>query len=636
MTAVSTLPLTRKMQKEILLVKSSPAGAELISNYLNPRFRIKSVTNTDEALGELKSFEPSIIFFQLHSPDQLDKFNLIRITAPSIPIIVLTELDEANIAINAIRSGADDLLLNSNLNTEVLERSIQFVQEKKTIEVTTRKLQEDMDRFFGTALDMICVANTEGWLIRINPACEKILGFTPAEMCAAPIDSFIHPDDVAKTRAARARLIGGQTLKGFENRYRTKDGKYKTLSWISVIENGVIYAMARDTSERNRLAAQMQQNDRMASLGILAAGVAHEINNPLAHATINLDLLSSRLEDLTCDPDLKDDLKSFLDEAKHGASRVREIVQSLKIFSNKEELKIVPVDLKKVLESAIKFASHEISIRAQLVTDFTESIYVAGNESRLGQVFINLLVNAAQAIPEGQSRDNTITVRTGINKEGQPFVDVSDTGVGISDETKKKIFDPFFTTKPVGIGTGLGLSICHGIVASFGGTIAVKSNHERGTTFTVTLPPATPANDLAPSDSPTGALNAHPKKLKIIIIDDEINFANALKSILHQKHDVLAEASSATALKLVLQQPDFDIIICDMMMPEMTGMEFYQNLVNDGRGLEKKIVFMSGGAFTPQTISFFETCGNLRLEKPFGISEFLNMIEKFEKTQIRL
>lgn len=618
------------MQKEILLVESSVTDAKLVYKYLNPLFKIKHVSTTTEALSELKLGHPSIILLDLPDSHQAENISLLRSAAPLVPIIVLTGLDQATLAIDSIKNGVDDFLLKTKLNAEVLERSINSAQEKKNAEVTTRKLQEQMDRFFGTALDMICVANTEGHFLRISPACEKILGFTQAEMCAVPFDSFIHPDDLAKTRVVRARLIGGETVRGFENRYRTRNGSYKTLSWISVIEGGVIYAVARDVSERNQFVSQLYQKERVASLGTLSAGIAHEINNPLAHAIINLDLLSSGLEKLTGDAKALAELNALAEQAKLGTSRVRDIVQSLKIFSSKEEEKIAPVDLKNILESAIDLASHEISIRAQLVTDFTGALYAAGNESLLGQVFVNLLVNAAQSIPEGHSRENKISVRTGINADGRPFVAVTDTGVGMSDETKKQIFDPFYTTKPMGVGTGLGLSICHGIVTSLGGAIKVVSNIGEGSTFTVTLPSAR-ATDPPPLRAPDNEIKSVKRKLKILIIDDEISFADALKTTIELEHAVQTEGSSVAALQMVLQNPDYDCIICDMMMPEMTGMDFYQNLVRDGRGLEKKIIFMSGGAFTPQTISFLENCQNLRLAKPFSRSEFRNHIANVSK-----
>jgi signal transduction histidine kinase len=226
--------------------------------------------------------------------------------------------------------------------------------------------------------------------------------------------------------------------------------------------------------------------DRMASVGTLAAGVAHEINNPLAFILANLEFAIGELGDAGASAEVS----PALTEARAGPLRVREIVRDLRAFSRAEPGGSEVVDPRSVLQSAIGLAQNEIRHRARLDVDAGEIPLVVASERRLGQVLVNLLINAAQAIPEGRAAENVVCATTGTAPDGRARIEISDTGSGIAPELLGQIFDPFFTTKPVGVGTGLGLSICHGIVAALGGEIQVESAAGKGSTFRVLLPPA--------------------------------------------------------------------------------------------------------------------------------------------------
>ncbi len=240
-----------------------------------------------------------------------------------------------------------------------------------------------------------------------------------------------------------------------------------------------------DVTERRRSEQEKVFADRMSALGTLAAGVAHEINNPLAAVIANLDLAERLIERGT-----PERLKAPLRDAREGAGRVRVIVRDLRIFARAEEDHRELVDLHQVLESCLRLAWPEIHPRARLDQQLGPVPPVVGNQARLGQVFLNLLVNAAQAIPEGSAADHRIRVTARTTDSGWAAVEIADTGSGISDTIRNRLFTPFFTTKPVGQGTGLGLSICQRIVSELGGEIRVCSEPGRGSTFTVLLPPA--------------------------------------------------------------------------------------------------------------------------------------------------
>ena len=235
--------------------------------------------------------------------------------------------------------------------------------------------------------------------------------------------------------------------------------------------------------------AQLRFADRLATVGQLAAGVAHELNNPMAFVLSNLTYMQEELdrgpEQLT--PEGRKELLSALADAHEGARRVRQIAQDLKVLARPDEGERSVVDLKAVIHGALKIASVAIRNKAQVVEDYQELPPVLGNAARLGQVFLNLLINAAQAIPSGSPEQHQIRVATRAGAE-RVTVEVSDTGKGIPTEALERVFDPFFTTKPEGEGTGLGLSISHGIITALGGTIDVESKVGKGTTFRISLP----------------------------------------------------------------------------------------------------------------------------------------------------
>jgi CheY-like chemotaxis protein len=274
------------------------------------------------------------------------------------------------------------------------------------------------------------------------------------------------------------------------------------------------------------------------------------------------------------------------------------------------------VELHAVLELALSFADAEIRHRARLVKDFGEPLTVLGDETRLGQVFLNLLVNAAQAIPEGHADRNEIRVTARRNTQGQIAVEVSDTGTGIPPEVLPRIFEPFFTTKPVGVGTGLGLSICHSYVQNMGGDIHVRSEQGRGTTFEVVLPTAEARTSGASSALPPMA-GAPTSQARLLVIDDEPLLIAALSRMLVPEHEAEAFTQAHQALERLRAGERYELILCDLMMPEMTGMELYETLVREAPEQAGRMVFLTGGAFTEAARSFLESTQLPWLEKPF-------------------
>lgn len=488
------------------------------------------------------------------------------------------------------------------------------------------KMKEERDRFFDVAVDLICVADHNGYFTRMNPACISILGYTPQEMCERPFTDFVHKDDLKLTAKVLDDCGAGAPVYAFENRYRHKNGSYVRLSWRSVTVGDRIYATARDNTERDRMQAQLLHADRMVAVGTLAAGIAHEINNPLSYNLLNLEIALDTLSTkapLTVEQTLH--LKEVLSLSMVGANRVKEIVAGLKVFSRNDEQQVGPMKIESVLDLAIQMAMHEIQPRARIVKHYAPVPLVLGNEGRLGQVFVNLLVNAAHSIKEGSADANCIAITTKTDANGKVCIEITDTGSGIPDDIKTRIFDPFFTTKAVGTGTGLGLSICHGIVTALSGKIEIDSEVGRGTTVRIVLP-ATLQNIIEILPEVPRRQSTTPR-LKVLIIDDEPDFASTLYQVLGRTNEATAESDSRVALNLILKNADYDLILCDLMMPGFTGMDIYEKLKADNRKLEERVIFMTGGAFTPKAVAFLQDPNIRHIGKPFKIQALLKMIK---------
>jgi CheY-like chemotaxis protein/two-component sensor histidine kinase len=378
--------------------------------------------------------------------------------------------------------------------------------------------------------------------------------------------------------------------------------------------------------------AQLIVADRLSSVGTLAAGIAHEVNNPLSYVLSNLELMAEEVRRLSAGATSGRfrELEELTGEAWQGAERVRRIIRSLKTFCRVEDNCLVPVDVKTVLESSINMTFNVIRHRARLVKELHPVPEVQADEARLGQVFINLLVNAAHAIPEGDVERNQIVLRTMAADSGQVVVEVCDTGSGIPDNVMGRIFDPFFTTKPIGEGTGLGLSICHGIIASFGGSIEVDTELGKGTTFRVVLPPRAGSVQVvkarsfpAPASVPRG---------KVLIVDDDVLVGSSLRRVLGREHEVTVLTSAKAALDLLVSGEHFDVILCDLMMPEMTGMDLFSALSRTIPEMCDRMAFITGGAFTATARAFLESVPNPRLEKPLDLRGLRALVRGYVRT----
>ncbi len=552
----------------------------------------------------------------------------------STVILVLTGHDGPEQLEAVLDAGANDYMTKP-LDPDALRTRIRIAERSVLEHQRRRKAEEALRRSERTFRSLTEAAPT-GILVRrnsrvlyANPSFASALGYSPSELAGAPYPALVLEDDRATIREELQSAPPVESSMGHERRFHRKD---ESVLVAEVVEmpttfdgKSAVLEVVHDLTERRQIQARAQLADRMASVGTLAAGVAHELNNPLAYVLSNLRLMQEELDLLrpVMSPERLMSLRELADEAAEGAARMGTIVRDLKTFSRADDETRGPVELSPVIESSVNMAWNEVRHRARLHKRFGPTPKVEVNEARIGQVIVNLLLNAAQAIPEGQADRNEVHVVTSTDEDGWAQIHVTDTGAGMAESTVARMYDPFFTTKRGG--TGLGLSICHNIVTSAGGEIRVQSELGAGSRFTIRLPPAT---RIKKSGSATfrqvGSADGH--AARVLVVDDEAMVGRSLKRALRD-HDVTVVTNGEQAVTMMLAE-EFDVILCDLMMPEVTGMDVYERIRSERPGLEHRIVFMTGGAFTPRGREFLDTVGNDQLEKPFDLRVVRNLVRQ--------
>jgi CheY-like chemotaxis protein len=335
--------------------------------------------------------------------------------------------------------------------------------------------------------------------------------------------------------------------------------------------------------------------------------------------------VTKRLRELIALPaDQVEWLHRSLERAHEGAERVRLIVRGLKAFSRADDEVMSVIDPRRTLDTSITLVSNEIRHRAQLVKDYAALPAVWANEGRLGQVFLNLLINATQAIPAGAAEENEIRIVGRTDAEGRAVIEVRDTGTGIGADHMRLVFDPFFTTKPVNEGTGLGLAVCHAIISSLDGQITVESEPGAWTVFRVVLPGAPAA--LAPGDPPSALSPPGPEpRGRLLFIDDEEDICAVVQDAVTPCHDVVTTTDARKALEMVAAGQRFDVILCDIRMPEITGLEFHTRLATANPAQAARLTLMSGG-FHRRPGDPPIVLPRPLLEKPFEIKQVLSLM----------
>ncbi|WP_428265491.1 PAS domain-containing hybrid sensor histidine kinase/response regulator [Haliangium sp.] len=485
-----------------------------------------------------------------------------------------------------------------------------------------RRHKELLQSVFDHIPVLVILFESGGRARYINREAEVVLGWTLQEWQAGGVLEACLPD--AEARARVEELLVKTPSRWIEVESRTRYGRDLDTMWYgAALPSGGTLAIAQDVTARKAAARDVQlledrlrRKQKLEALGTLAAGVAHEINNPLTWLMGNVEYLKELLAEQagTLPSAFAEELGELAFEMYDGTDRIRRVVAGLKPFTRVDNESVGAVDLEAVLESAIDIAGNEIRHRARLVREIERLPPVHGNEARLTQVFVNLLVNAAQAISHGHASDNEIRIRAFRAGDTMVRVSISDTGCGIQAPVLERIFEPFFTTRAPER-TGLGLSICHSVVESSGGEIEVDSAPGEGSVFHVLLRMST--ERLPQTQVPTPETSAV-RGARILVVDDEPSVCQVIRRALRDHQVDVTEGGREALARLVID--DYDLILCDIMMPDMSGIEVFDEVQATMPAVAERFVFMTGGAFTEEARAFLANRERITLQKPLEIT----------------
>lgn len=382
---------------------------------------------------------------------------------------------------------------------------------------------------------------------------------------------------------------------------------------------------------------------RLESTGRMAASVAHEINNPVAIISGGIEMIGRRCEllrrELTKHPETPIMVRTLADELLGEINdvvarnldcveRISVVVSSLDAFARPDSKQLEELDPNTVVEHAVRLAEHQTRWKTDVTLQLEAVPSLVGSRDRLVRTLVNLLINAGQATPAGQSSPNQVTIRTR-HRGDSVVIDVNDKGVGIPEEVVPLVFDPFFTTRTDGRAAGLGLTVCRDIVLQHQGSIEVDSDPDFGTTVRITLPTNNglqTAREALPTPAPV-PFRAD-RTPRVLLIDDEPLLRSVTTQLLEPNFEVNTAQDGADALEKLAQDSEYDVVICDLMMPNMDGPSFFDAVGGVAPHIRQRLVFMTGGAFTPGAQEFLKQNMFAVLQKPFRREELLAAVQQ--------
>lgn len=602
------------------------------------------VTTGTDALSAADTRPPGLVLMDIKLRGGMDGIETAAVLQEKhhTPIVYLTSHSDEMTLLRAKGTNPSGYVIKPFTDRE-LRTSIEVALAKHELE---SKLMAK-ERWFSSTLRSIgdaVIATDEREAIQfMNGVAETLTGWKSADAIGRPLAEVVrlvdpenNPLPGPATHALRsgfaAMLPNGLELVSKDgSRLHIDDGATLIKDEQGVVMGRVV--VFRDITDRIKMEKRLALSERLASVGRMAAEVAHEINNPLAYVTLNASYVLDELPAVGADGTLSfqltggqiGEIRKALQDVAGGCERVRTIVQGLRRFARVEDSVRTLVDLPDVLDAAARMTANAIRHHARLRFAYGTTPFVEASEGQLVQVFTNLLINAYQAIGDGASSGNEVRIVTFTDEGGRAVVEIHDTGCGIPGESLAGIFEPFFTTKGSDEGTGLGLPICQGIVTALGGRITVESAVGKGSVFRIVLPPATRGPD-APARA--AAHVAGSRRGRVLVIDDDVAVGKAIGRVLGKDHTVVVENDAREALTR-LGKEDFDVIFSDLMMPGMSGIEFYEAVMKTDPAVARRIVFMTGGAFTLRSADFLESVANMAIAKPFDIDSLKSVLKDF-------
>src|SRR5688572_30865416 len=476
-------------------------------------------------------------------------------------------------------------------------------------------LHDDGRRTWQEVVDAIspalCIVDRGGRIRRANRAFADLVNAPPASLIGRPWQAFAPPEWATDLQRALDQQGAGREVE-----LRTGEQTYAvTAVPISSTDSSTVVLLFDDQTERRRLQDQLIQSEKMSAIGQLIAGIAHDLNNPLASVVGFADYLTEV-------PNVPPALREPLTVIQEEAERASNIVKNLLSFARKQEHQRRPTALKPLLDATFLLLRNNLmAYRVEASLEVEPDLPMPDiDPNQIQQVFVNLINNAAQAIAS-TGRSGRVVVRARRWLDGVA-VDVADDGPGMSETLAAQVFEPFFTTKPEGEGTGLGLSISQGIVREHGGRIMLSTEEDHGSVFTVQLPLAT----RQPEPVPDTDQRVETKRLRVLVVDDEPHILHYMRATLEAWGHVPVVASDGAEALAVAEGDNFDLVISDLRMPRLSGREFYEELVRRRPELAARLVFSSGDTVRGDTLAFLESLDRPYLHKPFSLAELRGLL----------
>ncbi|MGK7867685.1 PAS domain-containing protein [Falsiroseomonas sp. E2-1-a20] len=509
--------------------------------------------------------------------------------------------------------------------TTIKRSEAKLRQLTESLEERVELRTQERDRVWNLSRDLLNVIGPDGLQRSVNPAWTKLLGFERSELLGSSMDALVHPDDLASFAFHLAALRCDEMTADFDMRLRSKDGTYRWVSWTAMAEDGTIYGVGRDVTQRKVLEDQLRQSQKMEAVGQLTGGLAHDFNNMLTGILGGIDMARRRI-----DQGRLQDVDRYLNAAFTSGQRAATLTHRLLAFSRRQTLDSRPLNVSALVQSVEDLLRRSLGERVELTIDVSADLWPAvADESQLESAILNLAINARDAMPDGGQlaislqnvhfSDDASTKTNGVIAGDFVQIRVVDTGCGMAPAILARVFDPFYTTKPVGQGTGLGLSMIYGFVQQSRGHIQIASDEGKGTAIDLLLPryegslPLTPGSNNYPPSTGAG-------EIVLVIEDDPSVRLVVLQSLKELGYNSIETENGSEAVPILQSSRKIDLLVTDVGLPGLNG----RQIADIGRETRPNlpVLFMTGYAMEATDQSQFLTAGMEILKKPFSVDDF--------------
>ncbi len=582
------IPMRTKLTK-VLLIEDDPFYAQALKDLMMAHkelFELELADGLKPGLKRLLEGEIDLVLLDMSLPDSDGMATVRKVCdhSPQIPVIVLTACDDEEIGLQAVQSGAQDYLVKDQIDFQLLRRAMRYAIERKRGELALRESQTKLQLIADSTPEIIALFDLkERKLAYVNRQVQKILGYSPEQLQQIPLSSLAHPDDLAKLVEIDRGMESLKLGEVIEVVYRVKhaNGEWRWLSSeITVLlhgeENGVQQALSatRDITEKKRLEEQFLRMQRLESIGALASGIAHDLNNWLAPIMLSLHTLQQRFTDANS--------QKWLSLIRKSAERSRDLIDQVLTFAKGTAGERAPLGTSNIITDVAKIVREILPGDISLDLNLPEDLWsVIGDATQVHQVMMNLCINARDAMPEGGKLmitaanrildEDDVRVNNGVKPGRFVEISVTDTGTGMSLELMDRVFEPFFTTKENGLGSGLGLSTALGIVRSHGGFINVTSAVGKGSQFRVYLPATESKPESLPDEKEEAPPAGHGEL--ILVVDDETEAREVTRATLELSgYRTLGARDGQEALSLYSQHRDeIELVVTNFLLPHQDG-----------------------------------------------------------------